>query len=62
MNDDLLMIDFPLKGEWEAPHTPGDKIPSHGTDSLGQRYAYDFFRTDLNSKNNFKFYKSSVAR
>ena len=62
MNGDMLMIDFPLKGEWVAPHTPGDKIPSHGTDSLGQRYAYDFIRTDVNSKNKFKFYKSSVVR
>lgn len=62
MKDDLLVVEFPLKGEWVAPHTPGDKIPSHGTDSLGQRYAYDFFRTDINSKNKFKFYKSSIVR
>lgn len=61
-NNDMIIIEFPLKGEWVAPHTPGDKIPSHGTDSLGQRYAYDFFRTDVNSKNKYKFYKSSVAR
>ena len=63
MNDkDVLVIDFPLKGEWVAPNTPGDKIPSHGTDGLGQRYAYDFIQTDVNSKIKFKFYKSSVLR
>lgn len=62
MKDNLLFVEFPLKGEWVAPHTPGDKIPSHGIDSLGQRYAYDFLRTDVNSKNKLKFYKSSVAR
>ena len=58
----MLVVEFPLKGEWVAPHTPGDKIPSHGTNSLGQRYAYDFFRTDVNSKKTFKFYKSSFIR
>jgi len=52
-----VIIDFPLRGEWVAPHTPGDKVPSHGTDALGQRFAYDFFRTDTNSTT--KFYKGS---
>jgi murein DD-endopeptidase MepM/ murein hydrolase activator NlpD len=34
---------FPLPaGEWYAPVTPGHRVPSHGTDQLGQRYAYDF--------------------
>ena len=34
---------FPLPaGEWLAPNTPGHRVPSHGTDQLGQRYAYDF--------------------
>jgi murein DD-endopeptidase MepM/ murein hydrolase activator NlpD len=34
---------FPLPaGEWYAPNTPGHRVPSHGTDQLGQRYAYDF--------------------
>lgn len=35
-------VAFPLVGGWFAPNTPGDKIPSHGTDQLGQRFAYDF--------------------
>lgn len=35
-------VTFPLVGEWFAPNTPGHKVPSHGTDQLGQRYAYDF--------------------
>lgn len=35
-------VHFPLIGEWFAVNTPGDKVPSHGTDQLGQRYAYDF--------------------
>ncbi len=63
MNDNnMAVIEFPLKGEWVAPHTPGDKIPSHGTDSLGQRYAYDFFQTEVNSRIKHKFYRSSLLR
>ena len=41
-----LVLEFPLRGEWNAPHTPGTKIPSHGTDLLGQRYAFDFWQID----------------
>lgn len=29
-----------------APNTPGKRIPSHGTDRLGARYAFDFLRGD----------------
>jgi murein DD-endopeptidase MepM/ murein hydrolase activator NlpD len=41
-----LVVDFPLRGEWMAVHTPGSRIPSHGTDMLGQRYAFDLIRFD----------------
>jgi len=44
--DNPVIVDFPLRGEWVAVHTPAKRIPSHGTDMLGQRYAYDFIRTD----------------
>lgn len=40
------IVDFPLRGEWMAVHTPGSRIPSHGTDMLGQRYAFDLIRFD----------------
>lgn len=49
-----VIVDFPLRGEWSAPNTPGKKIPSHGTDILGQRFAYDF----LKLKNEKPFSKS----
>ena len=29
-----------------AVNTPGDRIPSHGTDMLGQRFAYDLLQVD----------------
>jgi len=41
-----VSVEFPLRGEWVAITSPGDRIPSHGTDLLAQRYAYDFIRTD----------------
>ncbi len=41
-----LVVDFPLRGEWMAVQSPGSRIPSHGTDMLGQRYAFDLIRFD----------------
>ena len=41
------MVEFPLRGErWVAVTTPGDRIPSHGVNILGQRYAYDLLKVD----------------
>jgi hypothetical protein len=40
------VVDFPLRGEWRAINTPAERVPSHGTDYFGQRYAYDFSRLD----------------
>lgn len=36
----------PLRGEWNVLNSPGDKVPSHGTDEWGMSYAYDFFRVE----------------
>ena len=44
--DDPVVVGFPLRGEWSVERTPAYRIPSHGTDLLGQRYAYDLVRTD----------------
>jgi hypothetical protein len=42
-----VAVEFPLRGEgWLAETTPAARIPSHGTDLLGQRYAYDFIKVD----------------
>jgi Peptidase family M23 len=41
------VVDFPLRGEgWMAVTTPATRVPSHGVDMLGQRYAYDLLRVD----------------
>jgi hypothetical protein len=44
--DDPVVVEFPLRGEWSVERTPAHRIPSHGTDVFGQRYAYDLVRTD----------------
>ena len=44
--DDPVVVELPLRGEWLVERTPADRIPSHGTDLFGQRYAYDLVRTD----------------
>lgn len=44
--EDPVVVEFPLRGEWVAFNSPGDRVPSHGTDMLGQRFAYDFIRVD----------------
>jgi hypothetical protein len=55
-----IIIDFPLKGEWIAPNTPGYKIPSHGLDLYGETYAYDFVKVEEGGKS-LKFYDTSVV-
>jgi murein DD-endopeptidase MepM/ murein hydrolase activator NlpD len=54
-----IVVEFPLRGEWVALNTPAERIPSHGTDWLGQRFAFDFARIETGRKN-FKFYRSSI--
>ncbi len=45
-----MIVEFPLRGEWYSPNTPGTKIPSHGTNKFGTRYAYDFVQVDWKRK------------
>ena len=56
-----VIIGFPLRGEWMAPNTPGKKIPSHGTDQLGERYAFDFLQVDW-ARTGGLFYHTSLLR
>ncbi len=45
--DGAVVVDFPLRGEgWVAVNSPADRIPSHGVDLLGQRFAFDFVKVD----------------
>lgn len=48
--DNPSIVDFPLRGEgWVAVTTPATRVPSHGVDILGQRYAYDILKLDRNT-------------
>ena len=51
-----IIVEFPLRGEWVAPNTPGYKVPSHGTDLLGQTYAYDLLQIDWRYPKSFRFF------
>ena len=56
-----IIVEFPLKGEWFSPNTPGTKIPSHGTNRLGTRYAYDFIQVDWKRKG-YPSYRASFLK
>ncbi|KPK54026.1 MAG: peptidase M23 [Thiotrichales bacterium SG8_50] len=55
-----VIVDFPLRGEWAAPHTPGHQVPSHGLDMLGQTYAYDLMQIDWARPKGYKFFRKSM--
>ncbi|MGY2081281.1 M23 family metallopeptidase [Modestobacter sp. SYSU DS0657] len=37
----VRVVDSPVRGPWRALNSPATKIPSHGTNGLGQTYAVD---------------------
>ncbi|MFF2412441.1 peptidoglycan DD-metalloendopeptidase family protein [Streptomyces sp. NPDC058092] len=39
-------LSMPFTGLWRARNSPARKVPSHGTDLLGSRYAIDFIAVD----------------
>jgi len=59
--DNPVIVGFPLRGEWMAPNTPGKKIPSHGTDQLGERYAFDFLQVDW-ARTGRPFYQTNLLQ
>ena len=58
--DDPVVVGLPLRGEWSVERTPAHRVPSHGTDLLGQRYAYDLVRTDHRS--GFRLHPAGTLR
>jgi len=57
--ENAISLEFPLRGEWMAPNSPGTKIPSHGLDQLGQRYAIDLLQVNWDKKGMHFHNKSS---
>src|SRR5215203_2472494 len=41
-----IVISLPFAGLWLARNSPARRVPSHGTDLLGERYAIDFIGVD----------------
>lgn len=41
-----IIVEAPLRGEWIVLNTPAHRVPSHGTNYLGQRYAFDFIQVE----------------
>jgi Peptidase family M23 len=41
-----VVISLPFTGRWRARNSPARRVPSHGTDLLGTRYAIDFIGVD----------------
>ncbi len=56
-----LIVEFPVRGVWITPNSPGTKIPSHGTTSFGEAYAIDFVMVKADGKSR-KPYRSSFFR
>lgn len=45
-----VLLDLPGDGRWRVEHSPARRVPSHGTDLLGLRYAIDLVGTDADGR------------
>lgn len=45
-DDASLALPLPFTGRWRVENSPSRRVPSHGTDLLGLRYAIDFVGVD----------------
>ena len=43
---DAVVLSLPFTGRWLVQNSPDRRVPSHGVDVLGQRYAIDFVAVD----------------
>ena len=41
-----VLLSLPFTGRWLVQNSPARRVPSHGTDLLGERYAIDFVPVD----------------
>lgn len=41
-----VVLSLPFTGRWLTQNSPARRVPSHGTDVLGERYAIDFVGVD----------------
>jgi hypothetical protein len=45
-----VVLALPFTGRWLVQNSPARRVPSHGTDLLGERYAIDFVAVDDRSR------------
>lgn len=45
-SDRVVVISLPFMGQWLAQNSPARRVPSHGTNLWGERYAIDFTAVD----------------
>ena len=43
---DAVLLDLPFRGRWLARNSPARRVPSHGSDAMGETYAIDFIAVD----------------
>lgn len=67
MNTNAIAIELPLRGEWFTEVSPGDRLPSHGTNRFGLRYAFVFIQVDwenpkhpTHDENNFGYFTKGI--
>lgn len=46
MTDREVVLQLPFTGRWQVQMSPARRVPSHGTDLMGSRYAIDFVGVD----------------
>jgi hypothetical protein len=56
-----VLLGFPFHGRWVAQNSPADRVPSHGVDVFGQRYAIDFIGVDDHDRSAPRTLRSIVA-
>ena len=57
-----VLLTLPFTGRWLVQNSPAHRIPSHGTDLLGERYAIDFVGVDdLNRTSAVRDWRTFVA-
>lgn len=45
-----LELSLPFTGPWKVQNSPANRVPSHGTDLFGIRYAIDFIAVDARGR------------
>jgi len=45
-SETATVLSLPFEGRWLAQNSPARRVPSHGTDLMGGRYAIDFIGVD----------------